>query len=167
MPSHIQPFTDRFLPESEDLIKNYPEIFSLTDFREYRTELIEYLLKLHHNKQNQYILISTTDHKPSGIIAFSKQTLAPNYWKIDWLIVKKSEQGNGLGRTLLESAIEKITEHQGKFVILETSSEKHNQKVKKFYELNNFKSVGIMPDFYPHPVSRNRPEDNIIYIREL
>ncbi len=162
---HVTLFSDKYLTEIEDLIKQFPDIFSKKDYEVYRNELLGYLLKLHSTHKQQQIIVLLNDETPIGMIMYSYIELTENYYKINWLLVSKLHQKKGYGKLLLNFACEKIKEHGGKHIYLETSNEHHNTSVKTFYEKCGFKPLGVLPDYYPHPIGRKQREDNIIYFK--
>jgi len=109
----------------------------------------------------------TQENQILGLITFDQESLSDNYYKINWLIVKKSKQNQGLGKKLMIEIFNRIKDIGGKYAYLETSDAHHNERVKHFYKNLGFQKMGSLPNFYPHPFTRKRREDSTIYFKEL
>lgn len=163
MNTTIKHFDKMHLQQAFDLIKDYPDVFSEKDLEFYKEDLENTSF---HKKGNGSLII-VSESNLVGIIIFGIEGLSENYSKIKWLIVKKDFQGNGYGQTLVNEACKNIKDAGLSNVYLETSNEHHNDKTKHFYQKLGFKVMGVLPDFYPHPISRKRSEDSVIYYKSL
>ena len=102
------------------------------------------------------------------ILHVKKDENSHNAFNIEWLIVKKGFEHHGLGSHLIIETEALIRGKGGRHLYLETSSARHNQKVKDFYEHLGFKEVGKLPDYFDHPKKNYKKlEDAIIYHKSI
>lgn len=160
---HTTPLNNSLIEAAEMLINDYPEIFSDTDISNYKKDLQD-----HENKSGIQFLTLLSDNQLVGIIGFKKDENSHNAFNIEWLIVKKGFEHHGLGSHLIIETAALIRRKGGRHLYLETSSARHNQKVKDFYEHLGFKEVGKLPDYFDHPKKNYKKlEDAIIYHKSI
>lgn len=151
------------------LIEDYPDIFSSQEYDLYRQVVLSHMLELPGYEHGSHkILVAKISKEIVGCAIFEKVEQSQDYYMLDYLVVKKQHQNFGVGKLILSQVVTKIKDDKGKHIILETSNEKHNEKVKKFYEKVGFKKVGELPDFYP-PAKRVHihTQDCILYLKTL
>ncbi len=161
-------FQDSQLSQTENLLFDNPDIFSKNDCKEFREDLLNYLVTIPHKDSFQRILILQVEHTVIGIVMIEKLVDSSSYFRIKWLAIKKSEHNKGYGTKLMQYAFHEIRKLGGIYVSVETANEKHNSIAKHFYQNLGFKSVGVLPDYYPPPLyGRKRSEDSVLYFKKL
>jgi ribosomal protein S18 acetylase RimI-like enzyme len=94
---------------------------------------------------NSYILVAELNETVVGFISFSiRKTLlhiAPS-GQIDELIVNKNHRHGGIGKLLMQAAIEKC-KHLGCCEV-EVSTETTNDTAREFYKMCGFKEKGVI-----------------------
>lgn len=161
----VQGFSDTYLVQAKELLNEHPDIFANQEIELYRQDLLDYLKE---EKNLIKIFIARLHHDIQGLIAVHKVDEAQNYFKIEWIVVRKDMQRNGVGSILMEEVVRWVREKQGKYIFVETSNERHNEKAKNFYEKHGFKKVGVLPNYFAPPLKhRKTPEDCIVYLKEL
>lgn len=159
-------FQDKYLVGAETLLKEHTDIFSVADLKIYRQDLLEYLLNNH--QRHIVVLTLLEENEVVGVTMYRREEQSQNYYKIEWFVVKKSLQNRGHGTFLMQEAFNRIKSMGGKHVYVETSYEKHNETAKHFYEKLGFKKMGVLPDYFIHPMKKyHRPEDYILYHKHL
>ena len=109
-------------------------------------EQIQYMLKLYYSPESLYrqmteqhhvFLIAELDENPVGFASFS--TIQPGHFKLHKLYVQPELHSKGIGRALLESVFEAVTEAGGGSLQLNVN---RNNKSIPFYEKLGFVIVG-------------------------
>jgi len=168
MSKKIDFFKDKYLAEAEKFLRGNPDVFTKKECTLYRKDLLDYLSDPPPKEDNARILVVLANKEVCGLIMFEKEEESRDYYRILWLVIKKSEQRKGYGTLLIKEMVKKIKRFGGKHIIVETSDEPRNKKVKKFYQKFGFKKIGVLPDYYPPPILKHKhPEDSIIYFKDL
>lgn len=160
--------TKNEVKEAQELISGHPDIFSETDVRKYKETIHEF-----GDIPNKYdakltVLALKSVHKICAIIIYRRDDYSHNAYKIEWLIVKKGGENRGYGTLLIAEACKRMRENGGRHAYLETSNARHNEKTKHFYQKIGFKRVGLIPDYFDHPMSKYRKlEDALLFHKML
>ncbi|MCG2711812.1 MAG: GNAT family N-acetyltransferase [Candidatus Omnitrophica bacterium] len=125
--------------------------------------LKEVLEDLRHNNKTSYNLLEEEiDDKLVGFALFGRTPLTEFTWDIYWLIVDKSFQGRGIGKSLLIRTEEFIREKMPRAAIkLETSTRKKYSAARGLYKRVKFQEAGKLPNFYCEG------DDMIIFYKEI
>lgn len=160
--------TDDDVPKVLDLIEGHPEIFSKEETEIFREIVLTFLAEYPESKKDQRILVAKDQGLVVGCILFEKVPHSQGYFLLDYLIVKKELQNKGGGTGLIKQALQEIKVMGGDYAYLETSNERHNEKVRHFYQKLGFKKAGVLPDFFlPPQKGHNHTDDCIIYYIKL
>ena len=65
-----------------------------------------------------------------------------------WIVVEAGSQNKGVGKKLLEHAEEFVEKQNGRWLLIETSSQEKYAKTRNFYLRNYFTQVAEIKDFY-------------------
>lgn len=161
-------FQDKYFSEAEKLLKDNPDIFSESDCKEYREDLLVYLQEIPHNDREKRIMVLLLEGIPVGLVMITKVRDSESYFRIKWLVIKSTEHNKGFGTKLIQYAFHEIKKLGGKHVYVETSNEQHNKFAKHFYQKLGLSKVGILPNYYPRPLKGKRQsEDYILYYKNL
>ena len=151
------------IKEAEALIDGYPEIFSKTDTLNYRKDL-----KAQQNDPTSHFLVLNSDKELVGIIGYKKDENSHNSYNVDWLIIKKGHEHQGLGSQLMTEVENHVRKEGGRHIYLETSAVRHNQQAKDFYKHLGFIQVGLLPDYFDHPKKKyQKLEDAALYHKSI
>lgn len=112
---------------------------------------------LNKGEESGYEIYSSVDEHDEavGYICFGKRPLTLSTFDIYWIAVKPSLHGNGIGKSLIQFAEQKIKEKGGKLILVETSSQEKYQKTRSFYKSCGYREVARIKDFY-------KPNDDLI-----
>jgi ribosomal-protein-alanine N-acetyltransferase len=100
--------------------------------------------------------------RQGGIVAYGVMTCVLHEAHILNLCVRPEEQGQGLGRMMLEFLLDKAASKQTYQVFLEVR--KSNRIAQSLYESNGFNRLAERSGYYPNHSGR---EDAIIYAKQL
>lgn len=165
---HITFYQDKYLTQAQDLLKNNPNIFTYKDISIFHTMLSEYMKVKPHHSNEIITLVAILNNSLIGLLMYENMDESSDYYELHWLVVSPSEQHKGYGVMLMTHAIDLIKQAGGKYIMVKTSNEKHNEKVKKFYTKLHFKKVAIIPDYFPPPMRGfKKREDCIFYLKKL
>jgi ribosomal protein S18 acetylase RimI-like enzyme len=95
-----------------------------------------------------HVLVADADSTVEGYICYGPTPLTEGTWDIYWVAVSRQKQDQGIGSALVKSAEEEITKHQGRLVIIETSSTPLYEKTRDFHLSQGYEIVARIPDFY-------------------
>lgn len=158
----ITSFKDSFLSETEQLFLDYPDTFNEQDRHHWREDLLQFLLKA---TANTHVFVIEADGQVAGAVMFHKDTKAvENYWEIDWLVVKKMVQNQGVGTQLIEFAFKYISEKGGKHIYLRTSSDAYNRSTLHFYKKIGFEKLATLPDYYTSTIHHHTYVENAVLL---
>lgn len=161
----LHPLRDQHLAQAETLFQEFPDIFSSEESELWRTQLLKILLK---ELPHTYAYVAT-DSKDTvlGAIMFHEDQESQNfYWEIDWLVVRKEQHRQGIGRALVEKALDFMKEKEGTHVYLHTSQAHYNTPTKEFYKKMNFEQLAVFPDYYASN-RKNRNENSILFYQHI
>jgi ribosomal protein S18 acetylase RimI-like enzyme len=110
-------------------------------------ELIDLYLK-HGISSDYHILVAETDNFPVGYLCFGPTPMTESTWDVYWMAVDPEKQRQGIGRRLLNEAEVKISNLQGRLILIETSSRLEYERTRKFYGSCGYEIIASIPDFY-------------------
>ena len=93
-------------------------------------------------------LVAEIERKVVGYICFGQTPLTGATWDIYWMAVEPIYRGQGIGSSLLQAAEKHILEHQGKLILIETSSKSNYRSTRRFYRHMGYRQVGRIRDYY-------------------
>lgn len=102
-------------------------------------EIFERSYKLKLNDENSYYIVAIEDNKIIGVLTSELQVKLHRAKKqsfIEDLIVDKDHRSKGVGKALLENAVEYAKNNDCE--VIELTSYIKNENAHKFYENNNF-----------------------------
>jgi ribosomal protein S18 acetylase RimI-like enzyme len=86
--------------------------------------------------------------KVLGFAYFAPAAMTERCWYLYWIAVTRQTQAKGIGGTLLKFVENEIRHHQGRQLLIETSSLPHYELTRKFYLKHNYQEAAIVPDYY-------------------
>lgn len=105
---------------------------------------------LNQGEKSGYEIYSAVDDYDNaiGYICFGKRPLTFATFDIYWIAVDPDLQGNGIGKSLMKFAEEKIKQMGGSLILVETSSQEKYQKTRAFYKSCGYIETARIRDFY-------------------
>ena len=78
-----------------------------------------------------------------------------------WIVVSREHQGRGIGTYLLAEVEQRLTTHDARLIVVETSSRADYAPTRSFYEARGYTRVATVPAYYA-------PDDDlVIYTKDL
>jgi len=108
-----------------------------------------------------YVLVAEVDSSVVGYVCYGPTPLTEGTWDVYWIAVAREKQGNGIGRALTLSAEEEIRKAGGRLIVIETSSKPSYDRTRRFYELQGYKVICQIPDYYAPG------DDQVLYHKRL
>ena len=100
-------------------------------------------------KQTDYnIFVYEEKNNILGYHCTGKRSLTDAVYDLYWIVVDINYQGKGIGKKLLQHALNFVNEQKGRWLLIETSSMDNYQKTRNFYTQNNFEEISKIQDFY-------------------
>ena len=107
------------------------------------------------------LFVAEIDSSVAGYICYGPTPLTESTWDIYWLAVTPDQQSQGIGKSLLAFAEEKIKESKGTIIVVETSSKIEYETSRRFYRAQGYEIVCSIADFYA-------PDDaKLIFLKRL
>src|SRR5262245_2517223 len=83
-----------------------------------------------------------------GFAYYAPADLTDRTWYLWWIVVQKSQQSRGVGTALMRHVEADIASHNGRLLLIETSSLPHYDKTHRFYRNVGFALHAVLKDFY-------------------
>ena len=111
-------------------------------------ELIDVYLNVEH--QRDYVLHCAADatDQAQGYVCFGPTPLTDALWDLYWIAVAPALQGKGVGRQLLQFVEDEVRRHQGRRLVIETSSLPRYEPTRAFYLRHGYVELARIADFY-------------------
>ena len=78
-----------------------------------------------------------------------------------WIAVDRERQGHGIGTKLLADVEQRLTAHDARLIVVETSSRRDYEPTRSFYEARGYTRVATVPAYYAPG------DDLVIYTKDL
>ena len=82
-------------------------------------------------------------------------------WDLYWIVVDATRQGHGMGTQLLAEVESRLTAHDARLLMVETSSRADYAPTRAFYERRGFTRAATIPGYYAPG------DDLVIYLKDL
>ncbi len=145
MSLNVRPMTAGDKPAIMQILRNTPE-FKPSEVV-VAEEIIDCYLQ-NPSDSGYFVLVAETNTTISGYICFGPTPLTEGTWDIYWIAVSPQRQGQGIGRTLMTTAEDKIRQSRGRLILIETSSTPEYEKARNFYQSRGYQLVARIDDFY-------------------
>ncbi|HOP50264.1 MAG TPA: GNAT family N-acetyltransferase [Ignavibacteriales bacterium] len=122
------------------------ELFN-SEEKECAKELIDIAINNPSN-EDYHINVLLDKNNIVGYYCCGQRPLTAHTWDLYWIVVDKDKQRQGFGQILLKDAENYIKKHNGKILLIETSSQKIYHPTVKFYLKNNYQIAARIKDFY-------------------
>ena len=120
-------------------------------FKPLEIEALEEVLLDFHATNHAHGHRSVTFEQGSEILGFAyyaPAAMTDRTWYLYWIAVTKQTQARGIGGELLKFAEDEIRRHNGRILLIETSSLEHYALTRKFYLKHHYEQVAAVPDYY-------------------
>ena len=78
-----------------------------------------------------------------------------------WIVVGREHQGRGIGTYLLAEVEQRLTTHDARLIVVETSSRADYQPTRGFYEARGYTRTATIPSYYAPG------DDLVVYTKDL
>jgi ribosomal protein S18 acetylase RimI-like enzyme len=78
-----------------------------------------------------------------------------------WIVVDRAQQGRGIGTQLLGEVEQRLTTHDARLIVVETSSRSDYTPTRGFYEARGYTRAATIPAYYAPG------DDLVIYTKDL
>ena len=78
-----------------------------------------------------------------------------------WIVVNRDHQGRGIGTQLLAEVEQRLTTHDARLVVVETSSRPDYAPTRSFYEARGYTRTATIPGYYAHG------DDLVVFTKDL
>ena len=134
-------------------------------FYEPEIEIAEELAIENLNKgpeKSGYIFnIAEVENKTVGFTCYGKIPGTADSFDLYWIAVHESQRGKGLGKILMEMAVDDITRMAGKNIWIETSSRAIYEPTRQFYLKTGCEIIAELPDFY------GENDNKVIFLKKI
>jgi len=101
------------------------------------------------SEKSGYIFnLAEKDDAPVAFSCYGKTPGTEYSFDLYWIAVHQSQRGNGIGKSLMEMAVEDITQLSGKNIWIETSSRSIYEPTRLFYLKCGCEIIAELPHFY-------------------
>jgi ribosomal protein S18 acetylase RimI-like enzyme len=84
-----------------------------------------------------------------GFAYYAPASMTDRTWYLYWIAVSKNVQAHGVGTSLLQHLEADIrTHHQGRLLLIETSSLPHYELTRRFYLKHGYNVLAVLSDYY-------------------
>lgn len=112
------------------------------------------------DKSGYIFTIAENENQPVGFTCYGPIPGTADSFDLYWIAVHQSQRGGGLGRKLMEMAVEDIAAMNGKNIWIETSSRAIYEPTRKFYLKTGCEIIAELPDFY------GENDNKVIYLKK-
>lgn len=124
-------------------------------------ELID--IYLTHKDQNDYIIYVAEDERKEvvGYVCYGPTPATEGTFDLYWIAVSPAVQQQGVGKKLLAFTEQEIVRHNGRMIIIETSSQVKYKPTQDFYIRNRYEVEARLKDFY------RIGDDRLIFVKRF
>jgi aminoglycoside 6'-N-acetyltransferase I len=94
------------------------------------------------------IFIYENDGTVLGYHCTGKRPLTDAVYDLYWIVTDPDHGKKGIGKSLLEHAEDFVTQNNGRWMLIETSSKESYNATRNFYMRNNYTIISQINDFY-------------------
>jgi GNAT superfamily N-acetyltransferase len=145
MISKIRPMTRNDKSAVILMLRNIPE------FKPAEVEVAEEVIDSYLDdsiRSGYHIFVAEDGSSIAGYICYGPTPLTEGTWDIYWLAVAPDKQNQGIGKTLLNFAEDKIKGTKGRLSIIETSSKPEYEATRRFHQAQGYEMACRIADFY-------------------
>jgi ribosomal protein S18 acetylase RimI-like enzyme len=132
-----------------------PTLLALTEatgvFKPLEIEALAEVLDDYHRTNaalGHRAVTAARDGEVLGFAYYAPAAMTERTWYLWWIAVRKTDQAQGVGGTLLRHAEDEIRRERGRLLLVETSSLPHYEPTRCFYRKHGYDSTAVLADFY-------------------
>ncbi len=88
------------------------------------------------------------DDRPVGFAYYAPASMTDRTWYLYWIVVSVNHQGNGVGSKLLQLVEKQVRDHEGRLLLIETSSLPHYRLTREFYLKHGYEVGAVISGYY-------------------
>ncbi|WP_229130274.1 GNAT family N-acetyltransferase [Ancylomarina sp. 16SWW S1-10-2] len=124
-------------------------------------ELVEENLEKGEEKSGYIFNIAEENGKPIAFTCYGEIPGTESSFDLYWIAVHKSSRNNGIGKILMDMAVEDIKKRGGENIWIETASRPIYEPTRQFYIAYGCKKVAELPAYY------GKDDNKVIFMIEL
>ncbi len=114
------------------------------------------------NEKSTDIWFTTIDQgKPISIGYCAPERLTEGTYNLYAIAVHKSQQGNGIGKKMMEYIENELRENGNRILIVETSGKPEFELTREFYIKCDYTKQAVIPEFY------EKGDDKIVFWKKI
>ncbi len=129
----------------EGILKKIP-LFKKDDIK-VAMELID-ITASNHLQTDYNVFVYENDGTVLGYHCTGKRPLTDAVYDLYWIVTDPDHGKKGIGKSLLEHAEDFVTQNNGRWMLIETSSKESYNATRNFYMRNNYTIISQINDFY-------------------
>jgi len=94
------------------------------------------------------VFVYENDGTVLGYHCTGKRPLTDAVYDLYWIVTDPDHGKKGIGKSLLEHAEDFVTQNNGRWMLIETSSKESYNATRNFYMRNNYTIISQINDFY-------------------
>lgn len=141
-----------------------PELKKVLDSSElFPSHLLDDMISDYLSNENSTdIWFTTIDQgKPISIGYCAPERLTEGTYNLYAIAVHKSQQGNGIGKKMMEYIENELRTNGNRILIVETSGKTEFELTREFYIKCDYKKQAVIPEFY------EKSDDKIVFWKKL
>lgn len=113
------------------------------------------------NQQDYQVIVTEYEEVVAGYVLFGPVPLTEGNYDLYWIATDPELHGKGVGRQLMKEVERRLRVAEARLLCLETSSQGHYARTRKFYQQAGYLEESCIRDFY-------RPgDDRITYVKRF
>jgi len=124
-------------------------------------ELVDIYLQNEQQRDYRVIVAEREGCGVAGYACWGPTPMTNGTYDLYWIATKPDMQGKGAGRALMAGVEEKVRQHEGRMLVIETSSKASYEDTVRFYRRLGYMETARIADFY------DRGDDRLIFVRRF
>jgi ribosomal protein S18 acetylase RimI-like enzyme len=150
------------LPNDKDAMTSLFSALNLfnPDELQFMSELVDNFI----NKtlgEGHYWIVNDDNNVISSAAYYAPESFGQNVYNLYFIGVLPSEQGKGIGSSMLEYVEKHLKELKQRLLLVETSGMPNFAKTREFYSKNNYEKEATIREYY------KEGDDKVIYRKKL
>lgn len=120
-------------------------------FKPFEVEVLREVLDDYHarSEESEHVaIVARIDDRIVGYAYYAPDVMTDRTWYLYWIAVDRAQQARGFGGRILQRVEDDICQHDGRLLLIETSSLPHSELTRRFYLKQGYGITGVIRDFY-------------------